>query len=199
MCEEEHEKHLQMVIKVLREHKLYYELNNCIFYQNNIHYLGNIISANGIAVQPEKIEAIRGWPMPINVIEVRWFVALVGCYRIFIKGFSKIARPITSLQNKGGKFEWTPKCDESFQLLKDILTSATILNISDMEEDFVVFTNACKEGLDGDLSQKDHVIFYESWKLKEHERNYATHHLELETIIHALKMWRHCLMGRDMR
>jgi hypothetical protein len=71
MCEEEHEKHLKMVIKVLWEHKLYYELNNYIFYQNNIHYLGNIISADGIAVQPEKIEAIRGWPMPRNVIEVR--------------------------------------------------------------------------------------------------------------------------------
>jgi hypothetical protein len=76
------------------------------------------------------------------------------------------------------------------------LTSATILNISDMEEDFVVFTDAWKEGLDGDLSQQDHVIFYESWKLKEHERNYATHHLELATIVHALKMWRHCLMGK---
>jgi hypothetical protein len=104
-----------MVLQVLREHKLYAKLSKCIFYQNKIHYLGNIISTIGIEVDPEKIEAIRVWPMPNNVIEVRSFMGLVNYYRRFIKGFSNIASPITSFQNKGLKFEWTSKCEESFQ------------------------------------------------------------------------------------
>jgi hypothetical protein len=100
-------------------------------------------------------------------------------YRRFIKLFSNIARPINSLQNNGVKFEWTSKCEERFQQLKDILTSAIILNIIDPNEYFFVCIDACKEGLGGVLTQKDHVVYYESIKLEEHERNYATHDLEL--------------------
>jgi hypothetical protein len=117
-------------------------------------------------------------------------------YRRFIKGFSNNSFPITSLQNKELKFQWTPKCEESFQQLKDILTSETILNIVDPNEDFLVCIDACKEGIDGFLGQKDHVVCYESRKLKEHEKNYATHDLQLETIVHAIKMWIHYLMGK---
>jgi hypothetical protein len=185
--EEEHEKHLRMVLQVLREHKLYAKLSKCIFYQKKIHYLGHIISAAGIEVDPEKIEAIRGWPTPKNVTEVRSFMGLVGYYRRFIKGFSRIASPITSLQKKGVKFEWTSKCEESFRQLKEILTSAPILKIADPNEYFVVCTDACKEGLGGVLSQRDNVVCYESRKLKEHERNYATHDLELASYCTCIK------------
>jgi hypothetical protein len=80
-------------------------------------------------------------------------------------------------------------------LLKELLTSAPILNIADPNENFVVCTDACKEGLGGVLTQNGYVISYESINLKEHERNYATHDLELASIVHALKMWRHYLMG----
>jgi hypothetical protein len=158
--------------------------------------LGHIISTTWIEVDPEKIKAIRGYPMPNNVIEVRSFMSLSGYHRIFIKGFSKVTSPITSLQNKGVKFNWTSKCEEIFQQFKGILTSAPILKIAYPSEYFFVCTDAWKEGLDGVLSQKDHVVGYESIKLKEHERNYATYDLELATIVHALKMWRHYLMGK---
>jgi hypothetical protein len=80
--------------------------------------------------------------------------------------------------------------------LKILLTSVSILRIADPDEDFMVCMDACKEGLGGVLSQNGHVICYESRKLKEHERLYATHDLELEAIVHALKMWRHYLMGK---
>jgi hypothetical protein len=156
--EEEHEKHLRMVLQVLREHKLYAKLSKCIFYQKKIHYLGHIISTEGIEVDPEKIEAIRGWPTPRNVIEVRSFMGLSSYYRRFIKGFSNIASPITSLKKKGVKFEWTSKCEERFQQLKDILTSAPILKIADLDEYFVVCTDACKEGLGGVLTKK--IMWY---------------------------------------
>jgi hypothetical protein len=194
--EKEHEHHLRLVLQVLREHQLYAKLSKCYFYQKKIHYLGHIISEQGIAVDPKKIESVRGWPTPINVSEVRSFMGLPGYYRRFIVGFSKISHPITSLQKKGTKFEWTPKCEENFNLLKELLTSAPMLKIFDPNESFVVCTDVCKEGLGGVLMQNGHVIGYESRKLKEHEMNYATHDLELAAIVHTLRMWRHYLMGK---
>jgi hypothetical protein len=82
--EEDHENHLRMVLQVLREHQLYAELRKCSFYLKQIHYLGHIISKDGIVVDPEKIESIREWSMPKNVTEVRLFMGLVGYYRRFI-------------------------------------------------------------------------------------------------------------------
>jgi hypothetical protein len=194
--EEEHEHHLRMVLQVLREHQLYAKLSKCSFYQKQIHYLGHIISKDGIAVDPEKIEAIREWSAPKNVIEVRSFMGLAGYYRRFIEGFSKIAHSITYLQRKGVKFQWTLDCEKSFQHLKQLLTSATILRIADPNEDFIVCIDTCKEGLGEVLSQNGFVICYESKKLKEHERHYATHDLELAVIVHALRKWRHYLMEK---
>ena len=83
--------------------------------------------------------------------------------------------------------------------MKGILTSAPFLKIANPNEYFVVCTNACKEGLIGFLNQRDHVVCYESKKLKEHERNYATHDLKLAMIVHALKMWRNYLMGKKFK
>jgi hypothetical protein len=100
------------------------------------------------------------------------------------------------LQRKEKKFQWTEECEKRFQQLKQLLTNAPILRIADPNEDFVVCTDACKEGLGGVLSRNGFVIFYESRKLKEHERNYATHDLELASMVHSLKKWRHYLMGR---
>jgi hypothetical protein len=160
--EEEHERHMRMVLQVLREHQL----------------------------------SIREWSVPKNVMEFRSFMGLVGYYKRFITGFSRIGHPITSLKRKDKKFQWTKDCERSFQQLKQLLTSAPILRIAAPNEDFVVCTDACKEGLGGVLSQNGFVICYESRKLKEHERNYATQDLELAAIVHALKKWRHYLMGR---
>ena len=81
-------------------------------------------------MNPKKIEAIMNCPTPRNVTDVRSFIGLAGYYRRFIEGFSKVAHPVTSLQNKGIKFEWTPRCEESFQQLKNILTSSPVLNIA---------------------------------------------------------------------
>ena len=103
---------------------------------------------------------------------------------------------MTASQKKENKFLWTDKCEEIFQNLKQILMTAPMLRIANPDGDFVVCMDAIKEGLGGVLLQDDHVICYELQKLKEHEHNYPTHDLELASIIHALKMWRHYLMGR---
>ena len=137
-------------------------------------------------MDPEKIETIMNWPTPRNVTDVRSFMGLAGYYRRFIEGFSKVAHAITFLQKKGMKFEWTSRCEESFQQLKNLLTSALVLKFVDPDKYFVVCINACRQGIGGVLMQENHVICYESRKLKEHEKNYATHDLELDAIVHAL-------------
>jgi hypothetical protein len=159
-----------MVLQVLGENQLYAKLNKCtFFYRKQIHYLGHVVSKDGIAVDPKKFEAIKIWPMPTDISKVRSFMGLVGYYRRFIAGFSKIAHPITYFQKKGVKFEWSAKCKENFQSFKDLLTSAPILKVAYPYEDFVVRIDACKEGLNGVLTQNGHVISYESRKFKEHE------------------------------
>jgi hypothetical protein len=192
---EEHEKHLRQVLQCLRENQLFANLEKCEFFQTEVKYLGHVISGEGIAVDPAKIQAIVEWPTPTNVSEVRSFMGLAGYYRRFVQGFSRIAHPITSLQRKGKKFIWTEKCSEAFQILKDKLTSAPILAVPDPAENFVVCTDASLEGIGAVLMQEGRVIAYESRKLKDHELNYPTHDLELAAVVHALNRWRHFLLG----
>jgi hypothetical protein len=192
---EEHDEHLRLVLQCLREHKLYGKLSKCSFYQSRIHYLGNVISGEGITMDPAKVEASMEWPAPTNVTEVRSFMGLAGYYRRFVEGFSRIANPITELQKKNKKFVWIEKCAEAFRRLKELLTTTPILKVPDMDTDFLVCTDTSKEGLGGVLMQDGRVIDYILRKLRRHEENYATHELELLAMIYALKVWRHYLVG----
>jgi hypothetical protein len=192
---EEHDEHLCLVLQCLRENKLYGKLSKCSFYQSKIHYLGHVISNEGIIMDPAKVKAIMEWPAPTNVSEVHSFMGLAGYYRRFIEGFSKIANPITKLQKKNKKFVWTKKCAEAFRRLKELLKTTPILKVPDMDANFLVCTDASKEGLGGVLMQDGRVISYISRNLRRHEENYATHDLELLAIVYALKVWRHYLVG----
>eukprot|EP00253_Pinus_taeda_P019316 PITA_19316 len=194
---EEHEEHLRMVLQTLREHQLYAKLSKCDFYKEEIQYLGHVISQEGIAVDPEKIKTILEWPVPKDVADIRSFMGLAGYYRRFVEGFSRVAYPITSLQKKGRSFKWSSECQQSFEKLKQLLTSALVLSIADPNKDYVVCTDASGEGVEGVLMQEGRVIAYESRKLKEHEQKYSAYDLELAAVIHALKMWRNFLLGRN--
>jgi hypothetical protein len=113
--------------------------------------LGHIITEEGIEVDSEKIKSIEGWPSPRNHFELRSFMGLAGYYRRFIEGISRISHPITSLQNKGVKFEWTPECERIFEHLKILLTSAPILKFFILTNILLYASMHAKKGLVGSL------------------------------------------------
>ena len=124
---QEYEQNLRIVLETLREKKLYAKLNKCDFWLKEVSFLGHIVSVEGIRVYPTKIEAVVNWKPPRNITEVRSFLGLVGYYRRFVRGFSVIASPLTKLLRKGIKFEWTDKCQNSFEQLKGMLVEAPVL------------------------------------------------------------------------
>lgn len=120
-------------------------------------------------------------------------MGLAGYYRRFVQDFSKIAAPLTRLTRKGIKFEWSEKCEQSFQELKNRLTSAPVLALPDDSGEYVIYSDASRQGLGCVLMQHGNVIAYASRQLRPHELNYPTHNLELAAIVFALKLWRHYL------
>ena len=186
--EENHVEHLATVLRLLREHQLYAKLNKCSFCQTKAHYLGHVVSKEGIKMDPKNIRFFMEWEAPRNVDKVRSFMGLSGYCRRFIRNFSHIAYHITSLQNKGNKFEWTQEFAIRFEKLKQLLTIYPMLKIADPDKEFVVCKYSYKRGLGGFLMQEGQVVCYESHKLNEHKKKYLTRDLELAVIIHTLKM-----------
>jgi hypothetical protein len=194
--EKEHEQHLRLIMEKLREHKLYAKFSKCEFWLNKVGFLGHIVSAEGVVVDPSKVASITEWESPKNAGDIQSFRGLAGYYRRFIENFSKIAKPMTELLKKDKKFEWTDLCEASFQELKKRLVSAPVLCLPDIQKDFQVYCDASHQGLGSVLMQNGKVVSYASRQLKHHERNYPTHDLELAFVVHVLKVWRHYLMGK---
>jgi hypothetical protein len=193
--EEEHAKHLRIVLTRLREHQLYAKFSKCTFWLKEIEFLGHVLSAKGIAVDPSKVKDILEWKSPTTVHQVQSFRGLAGYYRRFILDFSKIVKPITGLLKNDTKFDWSSKCNEAFEQLKVLFTTAPVLAQPDIEKPFDVYCDASGSGLGCVLMQEGWVIAYVSRQLRRHEEHYHTHDLELATIVHALKIWRHYLLG----
>ena len=156
-------------------------------------FLGHIVSKEGIQVDPKKIEVVVEWKPPRNVTEVRSFLRLTGYYRRFVKGFSMTATPMSRLLQKNVKFEWSEKCQISFDKLKVFLTEASVLTQPTYGKEYVIFSNDSLNGLGCILMQEGKEVAYASRQLKPHEKNYPTHDLESTVIVFTLKIWRHYL------
>ncbi|GJW01315.1 putative nucleotidyltransferase, ribonuclease H [Tanacetum coccineum] len=194
---EEHEEHLRTVLQILRQEKLYAKFSKCEFWLSKVAFLGHIVSAEGITMDPAKVEAITKWPRPTFVTEVRSFLGLAGYYRRFVEGFSRLALPLTKLMRKGEKFVWNEEREKSFEELKQRLVSSPILTLPSGTGGFQIYSDASKKGLGCVLMQHGKVIAYASRQLKPYEVNYPTHDLELAAVVFALKIWRHYLYGES--
>ncbi|MCO5575329.1 hypothetical protein L7F22_029129 [Adiantum nelumboides] len=197
--EADHEGHVRKVLEILRQHQLYAKESTCTFCSPQVSYLGFIISADGISVDPEKIKDIVEWPQPTFVSEVRGFLGITRWYRIFVKDYALIAAPLTGLLKKGMRIDWKAEHEASFLELKGYLVSSPILKLPDFSKEFEVVTDASGLTLGGVLTQEGRPVAYTSRKLWDHERNYPTHDLELLAVIHALKLWRHYLLSRKFQ
>ncbi|GJR47429.1 putative reverse transcriptase domain-containing protein [Tanacetum coccineum] len=193
--EEEHGKHLEIILELLKKERLYAKFSKCDFWLDSVQFMGCVIDRSGVHVDPAKIEAIKSWVAPTMPTEVRQFLGLAGYYRRFIKGFSLISKPLTKLTQKDKKYEWGKEEEEAFQTLKQKLCSAPILALPEGTKDFMVYCDASLKGYGAVLMQREKVIAYASRQLKVHEENYTTHDLELGAVVFALRLWRHYLYG----
>ena len=116
-----------VVLQLLRDHQLYAKFSKCEFWLTEVGFLGYVVSASGLSVDPEKVEAVMSWEILKSIFEIRSFLGLAGYYRRFIKDFSWLAAPMTRLTWKEVKFEWNDLCEKAFQTLKRRLTLAPIL------------------------------------------------------------------------
>ena len=198
--EKDHHEHVRKVLQLLRQHKLYAKETKCELFQPSVNFLGYVVSADGITMDTNKVKAINDWPSPLkNITDVRSFLGLAGYYRKFVQGFSKLASPLTELLKKDTSFSWGDKEQDSFQTLKNSITSAPILSLPDPTKPYVVITDASGFAT-GAILQQDHgkglqPIAFMSHKMNAAERNYPVHEQELLAVIHSLREWRHYLHG----
>jgi hypothetical protein len=138
---------LRTVLQRLRDCQLYAKLSKCEFWISEVLFLGHIINREGLAVDPKKVTTILDWKAPKDVRGTKSFIGMVGYYRCFIEGFSKITRQMTTQLAKKVEFKWTPVCQKSFETLKEKLTTAPLLILSDVHKPFSVYCDALYTGL----------------------------------------------------
>jgi len=166
------------------------KLSKCSFAQQQLAYLGHIISGKGVATDPAKISAIVQWPVPSFVKELRSFLGLAGYYRKFVKHFAVLAKPLTSLLKKQVLLVWTQDHDTAFQLLKQALVSAPVLAMPDFSKTFCVETDASNCGVGAVLLQQGHPLAFISKPLGPKTKGLSTYEKEYLAILTAVDQWR---------
>ena len=196
----EHFKRLGIVFTKLQEVGLKLKPKKCHLFQREVLYLGHVVSPLGISTDPSKLEAITDWPTPKDVSDVRSGLGMFGYYRKFIKDYSKKARPLTKLTEKGVEFMWGEEEDAAWNQLKDELVKAPILAYPDPDIPFILDTDASGVGIGAVLSQvqegRERVIAYGSKTLSKEERRYCVTRRELLAVVYFMKSYRHFLWGR---
>ena len=192
----EHKLHLREVCAKLQEEKLFANVSKCSFLRTSVAFVSFIISATGIAIDPAQTSAIRDWPTPTSLLEVRSFHGLAQFYRRFLRNFSSLASPLTDLL-KFPQFDWSTPAERAFQQIKVALTRAPVIRLPDFEKLFDVVTDAFGAGIGAVLSQELHPISFFSEKLSEAKSRYSNYDRELYAVIQFLKCWRHYLLHRE--
>ena len=199
----QHLQRLELVLSRLRQQHLKLKLTKCCFFKREVRYLGHIVSAQGVATDPEKIHAVTHWPAPQTLKELRAFLGFASYYRRFVEGFARLAAPLhrvvgecqTPRKQPAGRppdlaSRWTPECDEAFNLLKQRLTTAPVLAYADFSLPFIVEIDASYQGLGAVLSQeqegKRRPIAFASRALKKTEKN-MTNYSSMKLEFLALK------------
>ncbi|KAJ4788261.1 polyprotein [Rhynchospora pubera] len=190
-----HLNHLQLTLQVLRDNQLYAKLSKCVFATTQIEYLGFLISEDGLATDPKKIEAMQSWPVPKNLKGLRGFLGLTGYYRKFIKNYGIISKPLSDLLKKDS-FSWTPDALLAFNTLKQAMSQAPVLALPDFSLPFTIETDACNIGIGAVLMQNKKPIAYLSKKLGIKSQSLSTYEKEFLSLLTAVSKWRHYISNR---
>ena len=183
--EEEHLAHIEEIFKRLEAADLKMKRSKCDFFKKHIHYLGHLISADGIRPLKDKLDTICDMPAPRNSKEVKQFLGLAGYYRKFVPCFADLSRPLAQLTCKDRVFEWTHECGKAFATLKQSLCAQPILKYADTSKGYTLYTDASKYGWAGVLTQAhtsmvegktvttDHPVAYVSGLFRGSQLNWA--------------------------
>jgi len=199
---EEHVALVRRVMERLRKAPLCVSIKKSSFHQREVEFLGYKISDRGISRTSTKVEEIRAWSTPEKVVDVQSFMGFANFYCRFIKGFSKIAKPLTDLTKKGIKWPWTPSCQDAFDKLKEMFTTGPILTHFDDTRPTKLETDTSDFALGAVLSQlcedeKWNPVAFHSRKFSPAEINYNVHDKEMAAIVAAFKEWAYMLMSVD--
>jgi hypothetical protein len=193
---EEHVNHLTQVFNKLREHQLYLKRSKCSFAQHELEYLGHIISDKGVATDASKTAAMRQWPTPTSVTELRGFLGLTGYYRKFVQNYGVLAKPLTQLLRKK-QFCWTTVAQQAFDKLKQAMCSTPVLAIPDFSATFIVETDASDLGIGAVLMQKDQPVAFMSKALGPNHQKLSIYEKEFLALIMAVEKWRPYLQRQE--
>lgn len=197
---EEHAKHLEEVLRLLRAHKLYAKASKCDFGVPKVEFLGHMVSKEGIHTCVDKVEAIKSWPVPCTVKDVRSFLGLTGYYRRFVRDYARIARPLSQLTKDGVAFSMDGAALEAFEELKRRMAAAPVLRMADPALPFVVTTDASGYAVGAVLEQEEdgvrRPVAYHSRTLSKAQLNWPAYDKEMYAIIEAIRVWEHHLKAR---
>lgn len=200
---EDHIHYLNKISEKLRSANLSINVEKSKFCVPEIKYLGYVLTKDGIGTNPEKISAIINYPSPKTVKEIRQLIGMASWYRRFIKGFSEITVPITSLIRKAGKFIWNSEAENALNILKTALTSAPILSTPDFSKEFTIQTDASDSGMGAVITQifdeEERVIEYMSQKFTDAQKKYTTTEKECLALILAMEKFRPYIEGVKFR
>ncbi|XP_066374965.1 uncharacterized protein [Miscanthus floridulus] len=194
---EEHLDHLRAVFDALRAANLFANIEKCMFCTQCVSFLGYVVTPQGIEVDSSKIDAIRAWPTPTTVTQIRSFLGLAGFYRRFVRDFSSIAAPLHELTKKDVPFAWSDLQEVAFSTLKDKLTNSPLLQLPDFTKVFELECDASGIGLGAVLLQEGKPVAYFSEKLSGASLNYSTYDKELYALVRTLHTWQHYLWHRE--
>ena len=191
----DHLRHLRVVFGALQQHQLFVKRSKCAFAASSVAYLGHVVSAAGVTMDPAKVQAVREWPLPRSARAVRGFLGLAGYYRKFVHHYGSIAAPLTALLKKDG-FAWSEDAAAAFVALKEAVTSAPVLAMPDFSKEFIVECDASSHGFGAVLVQDGHPVAFFSRPVAPRHRALAAYERELIGLVQAVRHWRPYLWGR---
>ncbi|XP_071940002.1 uncharacterized protein [Coffea arabica] len=180
-----HLHHLSLVLGTLRKHSLYAKMSKCSFGQNQVEYLGHVITSEGVNTDPSKVEAMLSWPTPTCLKALRGFLGLTWYYRRFVKGNGEIAKPLTELLKKD-QFAWSAVAESAFQQLKEAMSKSPVLALPDFSKPFLLETDASQLAIGAVLMQQGRPIAYYSQVLGQKNQTRSTYEKELLSLITAV-------------